>query len=92
MFGLESTGNPHHLLKPKSSFYTSQRLGLTHTGKHKKVMQLVRITEDKVDVNDPRFGEKRLFRGKTYLMHDVLAQTIVGKKWGIIRGDDRALP
>ncbi len=55
-------------------------------------MLMVQITEKKIDVKDPVFGEKRLFRGKTYLMHDVLAQTIVGKKWGIIRGDDRALP
>ena len=55
-------------------------------------MRLVQITEEKIDVADPAFGEKRLFQGRTYLTHDALAQTIIKQNWGKVVSDDKALP
>ena len=54
-------------------------------------MRFVEITTEKIDLNDSRYGETRLFQGKTYLIHDALAQAIVNRNWGKLVGDNSTL-
>lgn len=51
-------------------------------------MRLVEITEEKVEVEDPRFGGQTLYRGRTYLVHDLAAQGLVKQNWGTVVGDE----
>jgi len=54
-------------------------------------MRLVQITEPKIDVDVPGFGEKRLLQGNSYLIHDAIARKIVDLNWGQIIGDEKDL-
>jgi len=54
-------------------------------------MRLVKITEDKIEVEDPHFGEQTLSRGCTYLVHDLAAQGLIRQNWGTIVGDENNL-
>ncbi len=54
-------------------------------------MRLVQITEPKIDVNVPGFGEQRLLPERTYLIHDTIAQKIVELNWGQVIGDENDL-
>lgn len=58
-------------------------------------MRLIEITENKIEVNDPLFGDKTLHRGCTYLVHDLLDQGLINQNWGKVIGnanDLRHLP
>ncbi len=54
-------------------------------------MRLIEITENKVEVNDPLLGEQTLFRGRTYLVHDLAAQGLINQNWGRVVGDENDL-
>jgi len=54
-------------------------------------MRLIEITEDKIEVDDPHFGEQTLYRGCTYLVHDLAAQGLIKQNWGTVVGDEHGL-
>ncbi|MFH1148447.1 MAG: glycosyltransferase family 9 protein [Pseudomonadota bacterium] len=54
-------------------------------------MRLVRITEERVEVDDRFFGRNTLVRGRTYLVHDLVYPAIVKNNWGRIVGNGTEL-
>ncbi len=54
-------------------------------------MQLIQVTEEKIDIDDPYFGEKKLLGGNIYLVHDLVVQAIVKREWGKVVGNGKNL-
>lgn len=54
-------------------------------------MKLIKITEEIVNVTDPTFGNKTLYRGKIYLTYNAMAERIVRANFGEIVGDRKNL-
>jgi len=54
-------------------------------------VRLIKITDEYVKVADPTFGNKTLYRGKTYLTYNIMAERIVAAGWGEVIGNRKDL-
>lgn len=55
------------------------------------MIQLIQVTDDKIDINDPVWGKKTLTKGKIYLTYKALAERIAGLNWAKIVDDGSRL-